>query len=148
MSPTLIIITAIAARNNDAIFANAFEPPSPINLISLLALNNTIKTIIKFNIIDNMVARYPWLSIKIKIVVNAAGPIISGIPSGTTPILAPGFLLPSDEDIISEIEMIKSIIPPAILKSSIVIPKNSRTSLPPKRKTFATTNAAKTASII
>ena len=106
MTPTLIIITAMAAKNSEAIFAKAFEPPSPITLSISLAFSKTNNTIIKFSTIDRIVSMYPKLSSKIRIVVNAAGPIIRGTPKGTMPMSVPGFLTFSEDAIISLIESI------------------------------------------
>lgn len=74
--------------------------------------------------------------------------MMSGIPSGTIPIFFVEDFLVSDEKRISLMESINKIIPPAIRKSSIVMPRKLNINFPKTRKITAITNAAETDSKI
>ena len=140
--PLRIIITAIAAKSRLVILDIVFEPvlprtrlingderkiPPAIKILIIIARDVMTKVCSLIRSID---------------VVNTAGPVISGTPMGTAPMLSKstGYGLLSVE-IISLMEMIKRSVPPAIMKSATVIPSRFSIIVPKAIKAKATTNA-------
>ncbi len=83
---------------------------------------------------QRIVEKYPYAGALIRSNVRTAGPTIRGIPMGTTPKVSLGKVLVLSEKIKSTMAKIKRRIPPATLKSEIVIPSNLKIERPAKRK--------------
>jgi hypothetical protein len=98
--PLRIIMTAIPARNNAATFATALAPALPRRLVIRFACVNTTQTITMLASSEAMAHTYPYEVTRIMIVVRAAGPMISGMPIGTTPSVDSGFRLMGEQQII------------------------------------------------
>jgi len=79
----------------------------------------------------------------IKEVVRTAGPTIKGMPSGTAPNVSGETFTFVSGAMISEREMTKRRIPPATIKSEMVIPKRWKITLPKRRKMRATDKEVK-----
>jgi len=92
-------------------------------------------------IIDIVVGMMPYCVTITSEVVKTAGPTINGVPRGTAPSSLLGTRLFLTGLITSVIARQKSIAPPAIIKSPIVIPSSLKTSFPTRIKPTATPEA-------
>jgi len=131
---------AMEARRRHIIFEIARIPSLPRISMSLVATFKEPHTIRRLALKDTTVGKTPWCSIRTKMVVSTAGPTIRGTPKGTTPVIKG-----SDRVVVvalmSEMASTRRIRPPAILKSSSVIPKTLKINSPKAIKLNPHTNA-------
>lgn len=148
--PLRIIITAIAVNRRLLTFATAFVPPSPNIFMTKLECLKENQTITRFRASPKVVVKVPCRSAKSIKVVKAAGPMIRGMPIGTTPSCFDGALCVSFEggNNKSDIDRTRRTSPPPTLKSEEVIPKKAKISLPKNIKHNETISAVAVAWVI
>jgi len=128
--PFLTNIMAMAANRRLVTFDIAREPATPKILISLSEAENTKPANNILTIKDMAVVKIPHWPTIIRVVVRTAGPTIKGMPKGTTPRVLAGSRRFFSGLRISFMAITNNKIPPAIIKSAIVIPKNLKINLP------------------
>lgn len=95
---------------------------------------------------EMIVQKYPYESTRIRIVVSAAGPIMSGIPIGTTPTESSVGIFRSLENSKSYTARTSRTIPPPTRKSLSEIPRKENNHFPVARKRILMMNAVSVAS--
>jgi hypothetical protein len=135
-------MTAMAANSRLATLESVFAPVRPMARVMDSEDTKTSPASAILATTAAAVSSLPWIPASRRHVVSTAGPLISGTPIGTAPRLSRSvwrcFFSPVRRSLN---EIASSRMPPAIMKSATVMPRNLKRTGPKARKTNATVDA-------